>query len=330
MLMEGSKSNDKAFLPLDTVLEGDAGEVLKGFPSQSVDLVFTSPPYGDNRKSTYKGPKFAEYVEWFIPIAEEVKRVLKPDGSFVLNIKERAAGGERQTYVLELILELKKHQWVWVEEYIWHKKNSFPGKWPNRFRDAWERCLHFAPSKKFRMYQDAVKVPVGDWAESRLKSLSEQDQKRHESRAQSGLGRNVSNWVGRDMVYPNNVLHLPTECSNRGHSATFPKELPEWFIKLFTDEGDVVLDPFMGSGTTGLACIDNSRHFIGVDISPEYANYSRARLLEYQQGRVSANGHRSEEDSNGATKPDLWSFKAGSAETADFQLEPNPSRSNAR
>ena len=291
---------------------------MRNFPDQSIDLVFTSPPYGDNRKSTYKGPKFGEYVDWFIPIAEQIKRVLKPDGSFVLNIKERASDGERQTYVLELILALKKQEWVWVEEYIWHKKNSFPGKWPNRFRDAWERCLHFTSSKKFRMYQDSVKVPVGDWAESRLKNLSEKDQSRHESRAESGLGRNVSNWVGREMVYPDNVLHLPTECSNRGHSATFPKELPEWFIKLFTMEGDVVLDPFIGSGTTGIACIDNNRHFIGVDISPEYARFARNRLLHHLQVNATANGHQRGGIPTGNPEVDLWSLHQTSTETADF------------
>ena len=288
----GHHSNGSTLPRLDSVLEGDAGEVLKCFPDHSIDLVFTSPPYGDNRKSTYRGPKFDGYVDWFLPIAEQIKRVLKPDGSFVLNIKERASKGERQTYVLELILALKGQQWVWVEEYIWHKKNSYPGKWPNRFRDAWERCLHFTPSKKFRMYQDSVKVPVGEWAKNRLESLSDRDQKRHESRSQSGLGRNVSNWVGRDMVYPTNVLHLPTECSNRGHSATFPKELPEWFIKLFTLEGDVVLDPFMGSGTTGIACLDNNRNFIGVDISPEYADSARERLSQHIRVEVTSSGQQ--------------------------------------
>ncbi len=112
----GHHTNGNALPPLDSVLEGDAGEVLQSFPDHSIDLVFTSPPYDDNRKSTYKGPRFDEYVDWFMPIAEQIKRVLKPDGSFVLNIKERAANGERQTYVLELILALKKHEWVWVRE----------------------------------------------------------------------------------------------------------------------------------------------------------------------------------------------------------------------
>ena len=269
-------------LSLDMLIKGDARHVLASLPDASVNLVFTSPPYGDNR--SYKGPKYKDYVDWFLPMADEIHRILKPDGSFVLNIKERAADGERQTYVLELILALKKQGWYWIDEYIWHKKNSFPGKWPNRFRDAWERCLHFTVNKQFAMYQDAVRVPIGDWAKGRLKNLSEADRMRRISSTGSGQARNVANWLGRDTVYPSNVLYLPTECSNRGHSATFPKELPEWFIRLFTKEGDVVLDPFMGSGTTGVACVDTARSFIGVDLDFEYVEIAK-QAIEDQRNR---------------------------------------------
>ena len=273
-------SAEQLGIPLDTIIHGDCTTVLSTLPPSSVDLVFTSPPYGNNRKSTYKGPSFANYVKWFLPISEQLYKVLRPEGSFVLNIKERAANGERQTYVLELTLALKKQGWYWIEEYIWHKKNSYPGKWPNRFRDSWERCLHFTKQKRFKMLQEAVMVSVGDWAQPRLKNLSDQDKLRHESAAKSGLGRKVSNWVGREKVYPTNVLHLPTECSNRDHSATFPKELPLWFIRLFTEEESVVLDPFIGSGTTALACVDSNRHFIGIDLSTEYVNIARQATLD--------------------------------------------------
>ena len=183
-----------------------------------------------------------------MPFAEQIQRVLRPDGAFILNIKEKAVRGERHTYVLELILAMRQAGWLWTEEFIWHKKNSYPGKWPNRFRDSWERLLQFNKQRKFAMYQDAVMVPVGDWADGRLRKLSETDQIRDESRVQSGFGKNISNWVGRKLAYPSNVLHLATECSNRSHSAAFPETLPDWFIRLFTAEGDVVLDPFAGSG----------------------------------------------------------------------------------
>ncbi len=256
---------------VDRIIQDDCLHALKELPNDCVDFIFTSPPYADNRKGTYKGISTECYVEWFLPIADELKRVLKPDGSFVLNIKERTANGERQTYVLELILAMKQLQsWLWTEEYMWHKKNCYPGKWPNRFRDAWERCLHFTKQKRFRMYQDAVKIPMGKWAEKRLTRLSDTDRTRDESHVGSGFGKKVSNWVGKQNVYPTNVLHLATECSNRGHSASFPVALPSWFIELFTKEGDLVLDPFMGSGTTAIACVRQKRHYLGIEAMEHY------------------------------------------------------------
>jgi site-specific DNA-methyltransferase (adenine-specific)/site-specific DNA-methyltransferase (cytosine-N4-specific) len=251
---------------------GDCKDVLKTLPENSVDLIFTSPPYADQRKSTYGGIQPHKYVEWFLPISEELLRVLKPTGTFVLNIKEKVVEGERSTYVMELILEMRKQGWLWTEEFIWHKKNCYPGKWPNRFRDAWERLLQFNKDKKFNMYQEEVMVPMGDWAKSRLKNLSNTDKVRDESKVGSGFGKNISNWLDRDKAFPTNVLHLATECSNKSHSAAFPEGLPEWFIKLFTQPGDTVLDPFMGSGTTNLVAQRMLRNSIGIELLPEYYN----------------------------------------------------------
>ena len=118
------------------VFLGDCKEVLKTFEENTIDLIVTSPPYADRRKNTYGGIEPEKYVEWFLPITNELFRVLKSDGTFVLNIKEKAEDGERHTYVLELILALRKQGWLWTEEFIWHKKNCYPGKWPNRFRDS--------------------------------------------------------------------------------------------------------------------------------------------------------------------------------------------------
>ena len=254
----------------DKIFNGDCLDVLPKLPRNSVDLIVTSPPYADNRKSTYGGIPIKTYVKWFLPISNELKRVLKPNGSFILNIKERTENGERGTYVIELILEMRKQGWLWTEEYIWHKKNSFPGKWPNRFRDSWERCLHFTKQKKFKMYQNSVKIPMGDWAEKRLKKLSETDMKRDESKVKSGFGKKIQNWVGKSMVYPDNVLYFATVCDNRNHSAAFPLELPNWFIKLFSKKGDVILDPFLGSGTTALAAKTLQRHYVGMESNSQY------------------------------------------------------------
>lgn len=277
------RSSPEFALELDRIIQGDCLEVLKKFPDNCIDLIVTSPPYADNRKKSYKGVPIGQYVEWFLPISDQLRRVLKPEGSFVLNIKERSVNGERQTYVLELILGMKEHGWLWTEEYIWHKKNCYPGKWPNRFRDAWERCLHFTKQKKFKMFQEAVMVPMGDWAQKRLEKLSDTDRIRDEPRSLSGFGKNVSNWLGKKYAYPTNVLHLATECSNRNHSAVFPISLPAWFIKLFTQEGDVVLDPFLGSGTTALACIELNRHYIGIELMNNYYQIALAAIPKHCQ-----------------------------------------------
>lgn len=278
--MKSAVTSEKVKLPINKILLGDCLRFLPFFPANSIDLIVTSPPYADCRKKSYGGIHPDKYVEWFLPISKELKRVLKPEGSFVLNIKEKATNGERHTYVIEIILGMRKQGWLWTEEYIWHKKNCYPGKWPNRFRDAWERCLHFTKQSKFKMYQETVMVPVGSWAEKRLSKLSKTDIKRDESKSLSGFGKNVSNWVGREMVYPTNVLHLATECSNKNHSAAFPMALPMWFIKLFTLEGDIVLDPFLGSGTTALACKELKRKYIGIELKKEYCDIAGKTLKE--------------------------------------------------
>lgn len=278
---------------MDEIICGDALDVLAGMPDGSIDLIVTSPPYANSRKRTYGGIHPDDYVAWFLPISGQLLRVLKPSGSFVLNIKERVLGGERHTYVIELILALRGQGWRWTEEYCWHKKNSYPGKWPNRFRDSWERCLHFTREKRFKMNQQAVMVPMGDWAGSRLRNLSETDKRRDESKVRSGFGKKILNWVGRELAYPSNVLHMATECYNQSHSAAFPLALPEWFIKLFSDEGDTVLDPFLGSGSTAVAAKSLRRRYLGIDVKPEYCELATERLRKVsptELERIQASG----------------------------------------
>lgn len=232
-------------------MEGDCLDRLKEFEDNFFDLIVTSPPYADSRRKTYGGIHPDNYVEWVLPRTAEFLRVLKPTGTFVLNIKERVVNGERHTYVLELILAMKKQGWLWTEEFRWHKKNCFPGKWPNRFRDAWERCLQFNKQKGFNMYHKAVMIPVTSKSKKRR---------------------------GKTKEYPVNVLHMATECRNKKHSAVFPVSLPEWFIKLFTKEEDMVLDPFSGSGTTGVAACKNNRRFVLIDSNPEYCLLAKERI----------------------------------------------------
>jgi len=263
-------------------LTGDSKEVLKTLLPASVSLIITSPPYADARKNTYGGTPPDDYVSWFLPISEQLKRVLAPTGTFILNIKEKVVNTERHTYVLELILALRKQGWLWTEEWIWYKKNSTPGHWSNRFRDAFERCLQFNLQKKFKMNQKAVMTPIGDWAKKRNKNLTEKDKTRESSSSGSSFGKVRSNWLGKELVYPSNVLCLPTECGNKKHSAVFPKALPSFFIKLFSDPDDIVLDPFEGSGTSGVAAIELNRNYIGIDMDSNNTIIAHDRIKNVQ------------------------------------------------
>ena len=142
--------------------------------------------------------------------------------------------------------------------------------------------MQFNKTKKFKVYQEAVMVPTGDWAERRLKNLSKTDLIRDTSKVGSGFGKRVANWLDRDMVYPTNVLHMATETKNKNHSAVFPEDLPEWFIKLFTQEGDIVLDPFMGSGTAIRVAHRMSRNSIGIEILREYYTMAKNSIPSEQ------------------------------------------------
>ena len=251
----------------DCVRIGDNLDIMRRMPDDSIDLIITSPPYADARKHTYGGPPAPLYLDWWLPRAEQMLRILKPSGSLVLNIKEKCVDGERHTYILEMILAMRRQQgWRWVEEYIWHKTTSAPGKWKYRFRDAWERILHFSKGRDIKMRQDAVMVPTGDWTQKRLANLSPNDRTRQQSGTNPKMGRRMANWQGRERAYPSNVLHHPPVCHNTGHSAAFPAWLPEFFINLFSDPGDLVLDPFSGSGTTVKQALAMGRTPIGIDL----------------------------------------------------------------
>jgi len=257
---------------------GDCLDLLKQVESTSVSLCVTSPPYSDQRKSTYGGISPERYAEWFLPIAGEIQRVLKDDGTFILNIKEKIVKGERSCYVMDLVQALRGQGWRFTDEFIWVKKNAAPGKWPNRFRDGWERLLQFNKQKHFAMYQESVMVHRSANTVKRVAHLSENDRRRMKSKTGSTFGRTIARWVDREMVYPSNVLYLATETRNVGHSAAFPERLPEFFVKLFTQPGDLVLDPFAGAGTVGVVCKRLERRFLGIDIVPEYIDLARKRI----------------------------------------------------
>ena len=259
---------------ISTIYAGDVGSMLRVLDDESVDLIVTSPPYAERRKKAYGGVPAEQYVEWFMSISAELLRVLKPAGSFVLNIKEGTTHGERQTYVYELALALRRQGWLFIDEMVWHKTNPFPTGSKKRLKDGFERCYQFAKTKHFKFFPDAVRTKsASKWAGD-----SERRKNKGAHRTTNGSGMNMSRRVVGELVRPSNVVTMPSSSLNIGHPAVYPLGLPDFFVRLTIKAGDTVLDPFMGSGTTALAARGLGRRYVGLELSEEYLCLSAERI----------------------------------------------------
>jgi site-specific DNA-methyltransferase (adenine-specific)/site-specific DNA-methyltransferase (cytosine-N4-specific) len=260
-----------------TVIHGDSRKELRAYEGQ-VDLIVTSPPYADARRKHYDGVHPDKFVDWFLTFHEPFYKALKPRGSLVLNIKDKVVDGVRHRYVWHTIEELGKRGWFAIDDYLWHKTNPMPGYWPTRLRDGWEYCFHLSKSKRPYFNADAVRQPIGDWVESRLAKMGENDLSRHNSVNDSGFGRDISKWVGKQTVLPSNVISRALVGRNKEHPAVFPVDLPLFFIKLLCPEGGLVVDPFGGSGTTGIAALSIGRQCLLIDNNEQYCQAAIKRL----------------------------------------------------
>ena len=259
------------------------------FGELTANVVVTSPPYATQREydpsSGFKPVPPDEYVAWFRDVASGVEAILAPDGSYFLNIKEHAEDGERSLYVKDLVLAHKR-QWGWrfVDEFCWRKTdNGVPGGWNNRFKNAWEPVFHFArrPEIKFRPQAVGhVSEDCFDYSPNNPKSTSGSGLlgtgARGSAAGQPGASDDDGRFAG--IARPSNVIEAKTESSQGSHSAPFPRALVEFFIKAFTDAGDVVFDPFLGSGTTMAAAEVLGRTGFGCEISPSYCDVILRRI----------------------------------------------------
>jgi len=263
---------------------GDCLEKMRDIPDGSVDLVFTSPPYAERRKTTYGGIPDDKYVEWFLPIGKEIKRILNRNGSFFLNIKPHTHKGERSLYVFDLVCQLKRDiGFLYVEEYSW-TKNAFPGRLKGRFKNAFEPVYHFT-----KIFPSEITFnPVACGTPMKKESIARTYRKQCGApKNGSGMtGMNTTNIRNLALARPSNVIHV-NNVSNQFsdkqlHPATFPEGLVVFFIESFTNVADTILDPFMGSGTTGVACKNLNRDFIGIEIDPTYFEIAKKRIEEAQ------------------------------------------------
>lgn len=266
------------------ILEGDCFELIKLQPDSSVDLIITSPPYADivnyGKNISIKKPN--EYVDWIIPLFKEIYRVLKPSGSFILNINDTCSNGVRNTFIYDLISFNNQHTKLKLyDTYIWHKRNGIPNGAAKRFRNNTEFIFHFVKDqKKLKFYMDRVLEDTSEETKKRFargKIVKVQGMIKDGERVKEKSNRNVG-----DKVRPDNVFRFSTASSARDnhikHPAPFHKELPTYFINLLTDENDLVLDVFAGIGTTGLACKELNRQFVGYELNPKYVEFGNKRI----------------------------------------------------
>jgi len=246
--------------------------------SNSIDLVITSPPYA-NLKKYIDNPGIHpdNYVEWFLPICNEICRVIKPTGSFILNINDKVEDRFRHPYVFDLISELhKRTELKMFERLFWNKLKGLPNR--NRFGDRVEYIFWFAKSDKFHFNIDEMRVPYSEKSIQRMKNPLKKRFARNESNQNEN---NYKNWSPNEGgALPTTLVNISSESKRiaDNHVAVYPVELVKYFIKGSTKEGDVVLDPFMGTGTTGVAAKSLGRNWIGFDLQEEYIKVAKNRI----------------------------------------------------
>ena len=246
-----------------------------------VDMIFTSPPYYAFRKN-YSGNGDGEvgaihvddYADWFLEFTAHFLKILKPNGSFFLNINEKIDNGVIHPVLDELKYKMRKQGWYLVAKpYIWFKKQSMPTNCKYRAIDRYEYVYHFSNSTKPKFRAHNCRVPHAEVTKRRMKrpvpTIGSRD----------GVYEHTKIKLHKDGALPHNVVVTAAE-SNPSvlHPAPFHVELAEWFIKIGSDKGDTVLDPFAGSSTSGAAALKNERDYIGIDLIDFNINFGTKRL----------------------------------------------------
>lgn len=266
---------------------------LTDLPDNSVSLVITSPPYALHFKKEYGNVSKEEYVEWFLPFAQQIHRVLKEDGSFVLNIggSYNAGTPTRSLYQYKLLVELcDRVDFHLAQEFYWYNpaKLPSPAEWVNvrriRVKDSVEHVWWLSKTPWPKADNRRVLVEYS----SDMKRLI----KKGYRAKQRPSGHNITDKFGSDQggAIPSNVIQRGNNQSNSGyfkrlkeagmkpHPARFPEALPEFFFRFLTDPNDVVVDPFAGSNTTGAVAERFGRRWISMEIDDSYVEASRLRF----------------------------------------------------
>ena len=288
----------KAFL-------GDTLERIKKLPDDSINLIITSPPYGLRKKKEYGNADPEVYVKWFMPFAREFLRVLKPDGSFVLNIGGGWEKGKptRSLYQFELLLKLcKEGKFHLAEEFIWHKPASLPtpAEWVTirriRVKDSieyiwWLSKTPFpkADNKKvLRPYSESMKRLLEKGYEAKKRPSGHKISEKFSTDNKGSIPPNFLEFSNTESN--SHYLRMCKKKNIKAHPARFPAGLPQFFIEFLTNKEDIVLDPFAGSNVTGEVAERLGRKWLAFELSKEYLDGSKFRF-DLKQRRLQSFSH---------------------------------------
>ena len=261
---------------------GDCREVmLRDMEPGSVNLIVTSPPYGQMRAAQYGGIKPEAYPAWWMEVMAAVDRVLAPGGSVCINWQAGRAGGGKQTWDIKALLAMLDGGWRMIDEYCWHNSCPMPGRWKFMLANGWERIHHMVRDGEdpHAWNPDAV-AAKRVWQSPRSKA-------RFPHPSGHGVDRKAMSDRNHLPARPSNVLHTHSQSdgqarSTGGHPAAFPEALPRFFVRLLSNPGDLVCDPFAGSGTTLHVAIEEGRRAVGVELKPEYSAFLEKRFAKIQ------------------------------------------------
>lgn len=275
---------------------GDAREILPKFAKESVNLVFTSPPFALRRQKAYGNVAATEYIDWFWPIAEEIHRILRPDGSFVMELGGawNPGSGTRSLFTYELLVRLGKLFHL-AQDFYWYNPSRLPtpAEWVTirrtRVKEAVTHIWWLSKSTEPQADNRRVLVPYS----KSMKRLLKDGYTPATRPSQHEIGPNFQRDNGG--AIPPNILMVPNtrsydeyifRCKEAGlpvHPARFPPELPDFFIRFLTSEGNTVLDPFSGSNTTGQVAETLGRRWIGIELNRDYVAGSRLRFPDARE-----------------------------------------------
>ena len=287
-------------LKLDYIYQGDALEVLKQMPSESVDMCITSPPYWNMRDYGDKNQLGLEYttsefIDNLYNVFHEIKRVLKDEGSLWINIRDTYSKGIKRCGVKNkslsmiperLIIKLLDDGWILRNDIIWHKPNAMPDSCKNRFTVDYEH-LYFLTKKDKGYYFKTQYEPYTSNIKSKKDNINNNNDKdKRSALIESKMVRHGANgttlnspskWSDKGRI-KRTTWSISTKAYKEAHFATYPTELIECPIDAGCPKGGIVLDPFMGSGTTGVVAKKQGKHYVGIELNKEYIEIADNRI----------------------------------------------------